>query len=65
MPKLLTVCPATAQVVPTQLTLDAMTFRRIKVPEFTLDCPACGAPHLWSGEMAFFEGEEPPRAHAE
>lgn len=57
MPKLMTVCPTTGRDVPTQLTLDPLTFSIIKVPEFTLDCPLCGGSHRWSGEAAFFADE--------
>jgi hypothetical protein len=60
MPRVLTRCPTTGEVVATQLALDERTFRSIRIPEFTLRCPLCSREHRWSGANAWLEVDAPP-----
>jgi hypothetical protein len=57
-------CPDTGQPAPTQLTMDAVTFRLISLDGFTIICRACGGEHAWASEDAWMEGERDPAAAA-
>jgi hypothetical protein len=45
MPRVLTVCPLTSHVVPTQAVVSAEAFRRLKAG-MAIYCPACNHSHL-------------------
>lgn len=62
MPKVLTLCPRTFAVVPTNLTMDLGTFGAIRFGGFTLQCPACGDHHEWGQEESWVAGS--PRRDA-
>ncbi|HEY8615683.1 hypothetical protein [Phenylobacterium sp.] len=57
MPRVLTRCPETGQVVPTRLSMDAGTFRLIRLSRQRYHCPACKTEHLWEHEDAWVETE--------
>ncbi len=63
MPRVMITCPTTGQPAPTQLMMDAVTFRLISLDGFTVVCRACGEEHAWASEDAWMEGEA-ARSHA-
>lgn len=60
MPKILTRCPETSEIVPTRLSMDASTFALLNISGHDLDCPACGQSHRWEQAKAWVEGEPEP-----
>ena len=61
-------CPDTGQVVPTGIEIERITFVRLPDIEVRMNCPACGAEHLWSKRVAWLAerggGGEPKRPAA-
>ena len=55
MPRVLTRCPNTGQVVPTRLSMDAGTFKLIRLSGQRYDCPDCKAEHTWEHEDAWVD----------
>ncbi|WP_374469251.1 hypothetical protein [Phenylobacterium sp.] len=55
MPRVLTRCPQTGQVVPTRLSMDASTFKLIRLSGQRYDCPVCKTAHSWEHEDAWVE----------
>lgn len=62
MPKVLTHCPRTHEVVPTNLSMDFATFATIRFGGFSFACPACSDQHVWRQEDAWVAGAGPERA---
>lgn len=61
MPKVLTRCPKTGDVVPTRLSMDAGTFRLIRLSGQRYACPVCNAEHTWEHEDAWVETAVPAK----
>jgi hypothetical protein len=59
MPVLRFVCPATGQLVDTDMDLDAESFAALPRDATTLTCPFCNQPHLLAGVQAWLGDIEP------
>ncbi|HEY8571084.1 hypothetical protein [Phenylobacterium sp.] len=55
MPRILTTCPASGQTVATNLSMDASTFRIVRLEGQSYTCPACQVRHPWSQDEAWLE----------
>ena len=61
MPRVLTVCPKTGRIVPTQAVMTVAAFRRVK-KGMAIYCAACGRSHLAERQRLWLEGLEQPLA---
>jgi hypothetical protein len=60
MPRIMTICPTTGQPAPTNLTMDASTFRIIRLEGQAFDCPFCKQRHVWQQHEAWVDGTTRP-----
>jgi hypothetical protein len=54
MPRVLTVCPNTADVVPTHAVMTEEAFKRLKAG-MALYCPSCNQPHMADRRLLWLE----------
>jgi hypothetical protein len=64
LPRILTRCPVTTDIVPTRLSMDASTFALLNISGHELDCPSCGQSHRWEQAKAWVDGEREPTGDA-
>ena len=65
MGELMIVCPETGKYVRVGISLDAASFKTIRLEGNRVRCPHCGADHIWGSNEARFlerlEGEGEPK----
>jgi hypothetical protein len=62
MPRVLTVCPNTADAVPTHAVMTEEAFKRLKIG-MALYCPACSQPHMAERRLLWLETAHQPLGH--
>jgi hypothetical protein len=62
MPRVLTVCPKTADAVPTHAVMTVESFKRLKAG-MALYCAACGEPHMADRRLLWLETAHQPLGH--
>jgi hypothetical protein len=64
MPRIMTTCPTTGLPAPTNLTMDASTFRIIRLEGQAFECRLCKQRHVWRQDDAWVDGVEAPLSRA-
>jgi hypothetical protein len=60
MPMLMIKCPTTGEAVPTGIEVELDSFVQLPGIHSSLDCPACGAQHIWHPRDGWLAGHTTP-----